>query len=248
MKKIMSFTLVLMLMLSAVSVFSTSALTLFDYKKAFVNDCIGTGDKKHEQEFLKITKLNDYCTPSEGNYFYQPLYEYYSNGEENLTDESTPDYVLVYAGGVEAGPMYANALFGDYVLQTGGVYSPYDLGYCIYIPGDSKVLSLEKAYEEQLPGIENVFTEYGMGWLLGDVDMDRKLTIKDATDIQKYLVGIHSFSGLSFATYDDSIVGLCIYADSNDNIPKYISDFNRDGERNIKDATAIQKCIAGLEY
>ena len=58
----------------------------------------------------------------------------------------------------------------------------------------------------------------------GDVNMDTKLNIRDATAIQKHLAKI--------ATLSDDALSL--------------ADFTNDGKVNIKDATTIQKKIAGL--
>lgn len=60
--------------------------------------------------------------------------------------------------------------------------------------------------------------------MLGDVNKDGKLNIKDATSIQKYLA--------SLITFDSSALA--------------VADFNKDGKVNIKDATTIQKKLAGL--
>lgn len=59
---------------------------------------------------------------------------------------------------------------------------------------------------------------------LGDVNKDGKLSIKDATTIQKYLANLFEF--------DEDAVKL--------------ADFTQDGKVNIKDATSIQKKLAGL--
>lgn len=60
--------------------------------------------------------------------------------------------------------------------------------------------------------------------LLGDVNLDGKLNVKDATAIQKHLASIAPLNDKGLA----------------------VADFNTDGKVNIKDATAIQKKIAGL--
>lgn len=58
----------------------------------------------------------------------------------------------------------------------------------------------------------------------GDADLDGKITVKDATQIQKHIAGI--------VTIDDTVLGF--------------ADVNGDGDVNIKDATMIQKYIAGI--
>lgn len=99
--------------------------------------------------------------------------------------------------------------------------------------------TLREAWNLGLDGINEVFEKRIIGELIGDVDNDSRLSVKDATAIQKYIAGIvteHSIEDRVIGIYDDDNVTL-----------EYMSDFNRDGERNIKDATAIQKYIAGLE-
>ena len=62
-------------------------------------------------------------------------------------------------------------------------------------------------------------------FFVGDVDLDGKITIKDATMIQKALADLLTLS------YESET----------------LADVDRDGKITIKDATAIQKYIAGLE-
>lgn len=60
--------------------------------------------------------------------------------------------------------------------------------------------------------------------LLGDVNLDKKLNIKDATAIQKHLATV--------ITLDSKALS--------------VADFNEDGKLNIKDVTSIQKRLAGI--
>lgn len=60
--------------------------------------------------------------------------------------------------------------------------------------------------------------------LLGDVNLDGKVNISDATEIQKYLAGSVEFSG----------------------VRKLNADVNGDGNIKINDATTIQKMIVGI--
>ena len=80
-----------------------------------------------------------------------------------------------------------------------------------------------------------MFTEAGVGRLIGDMDKDRRISIKDATYIQKALAGFEGFElkEIYAAAFDETL-------------PCDVADFNRDREANIKDATAIQKYLAGI--
>ena len=128
-------------------------------------------------------------------------------------------------------------VYGDYVLRNNESYSPSIFGYNVYLARSSEVVSLREAYNTNVDGIESIFSEYGLGELIGDVDNDRSLTILDATNIQRNLAQITEFSD------DDKIEGVC----EDDSISiSYISDFNRDGKRDILDATTIQKRLASL--
>lgn len=59
----------------------------------------------------------------------------------------------------------------------------------------------------------------------GDVNIDGDITVIDATDIQKYIVGLEEFT-------EDS---------------KSVADVDSDGVVSVMDATSIQKYIVGLE-
>lgn len=61
------------------------------------------------------------------------------------------------------------------------------------------------------------------GYVIGDVNADQKLNIRDATALQKYCAKLGT-------------------------IDKLVADFNGDFTINVKDATDIQKKLAGLKY
>ena len=75
------------------------------------------------------------------------------------------------------------------------------------------------------------FSYYALGmkkaenYEVGDVDMDEKINIKDATAVQKHLADV--------TEYQQDVIDL-------------LMDFDQNGTVNIKDATAIQKKVAGL--
>lgn len=169
-------------------------------------------------------------------HYYHEKYEYFS--EENLasSDEHIPDYVLINISTNMGYNMPIADLFGDYIMDSSDGSIPFGYGLCIYIPKTQEVISLTAAYERGIEGFDKVFTEAKVGSLIGDMDNDRKLTIKDATYIQKMIAGFEGFteSEIYAAEFDETL-------------PISISDFNRDRVRNIKDATAIQKYLAGIE-
>ena len=166
---------------------------------------------------------------------------YYFEGYEHYSskDEKVPEFVVITLYRGMAGETFVAEVFGDYVIHDNCWRSPYKFGKAIYFPKEDRLVSLEEAYKENPELIMNAFTEGGLGKLIGDMDNDRKLTVKDATYIQKCIAGIEAFS-----VYDEIVA--FTYSERVD-VPGYVSDFNRDEKRDIKDATAIQKAVAGLE-
>ena len=117
--------------------------------------------------------------------------------------------------------------------------NPYCLRYFVYTPENNKTYTLTEAYNAGIEGIENVFTDFGLGYLMGDADNDRRLTIKDATYIQKYIAKVEEIEapeGLNGHNIDQS----------DDNFVS-VADFDNNNNINIKDATAIQKRLAKID-
>ena len=165
---------------------------------------------------------------------YREAYRHFTQSAEN---EATPDYVLIYAHTAESGDALAAERFGDYILRTDEHHFPATYGYLIYQPKLNKIYSLEEAYALNIEGIENVFTKGGIGELIGDVNYDRTLNIKDATLIQKAVANM--------AEIKNNYIEGTVWSNS-ENMPSCIADFNCDGKMNIRDATAIQKKLANI--
>lgn len=84
--------------------------------------------------------------------------------------------------------------------------------------------SADEATKDEEPSKPSDSTPDQSEFLLGDVNRDGKLNIRDATLIQKYIAKISELD-------DEQIM---------------LADFNQDGKVNVKDATRIQKKIANL--
>ena len=165
---------------------------------------------------------------------YHEEYEYYS--ESNTT--AIPDFVLI--GIYERAEMNIDEadFYGNYVIRSHAEYFPEVTKYYIYMPDSNTVLSLRQAYNANPDEISNIFTQGTTGELIGDVNYDRVLNVKDATLIQKEIAKIQYI--------EDNFIGYSPFADTT-GMPKYIGDYNRDRKFNIRDATAIQKHIAGID-
>ncbi len=200
---------------------------------------------KEAQKIKFFSEMYEYMDldPTKANYYYDELY--YNASQDEDTVPATPDFVLVECMLDFYSRSHTYEIFGDYVVADYYVTYPYELGYYILIPETAEILTLKEAWDKNLEGIDAVFEKGVLGQLIGDADNDGKLTVRDATAIQKAIAGISTIKGDRF-----KVITGYIETDSND-MPiienKYISDYNRDGVRNVKDATAIQKYIAGIE-
>ncbi len=228
MKKIVSILLAVCMMISvlAIPVYADSAYASGDYVEEF-------------EAYLVSNGLGPNFEGEDWYVYEAPCYEYYSDA--NTTQ--TPDWVLAFGAYMGLSPMPCYGVFGDYYIQNSNYHYPDSLGYYIYVPSESKFYTLEEAWKADFEGIEKAFTEdllvRGIAGYIGDADGDNKLTIFDATFIQRNLVGLCVF---------DSGDDLTAHAKTTDTVElSYVSDFNRDGERNIFDATAIQRKLAEID-
>ena len=233
MKKIVSCTLV-MILIVGLCMFPVSSAEYITWQDQEIRL---TGSNKYAEKVLPLVYT------SEEVEFYGEIYEWCAEGDCETVDEATPDYVLINTATNMVLPMPVADVYGDYVFCNYSINRPFKYCYCIYLTESGEVIGLTDALENEVEGIYNVFTQGGIGDLIGDMDKDRKLTVRDATYIQKCIAGLEKFE------YYDKIEAFEADLRQGKNPPLlYISDFTRDYERNIKDATAIQKHIAGLEY
>ncbi len=107
-----------------------------------------------------------------------------------------------------------------------------------------KILSEDGQYKN----VPQILYEAGVGDVIGDMDKDREITVKDATFIQKALSDILYFPEKDKVHgYSERGVVSDTYPRNGGEVLAYVSDFNRDGNRDIKDATAIQKSAANVK-
>lgn len=168
-------------------------------------------------------------TDKNWNYIYEQISPYwYSN------NTATPDFVTVVAGDSTVDEGYYSKRVGEYVIKNDAKYAPYDLGYYVYFTAEDKVYDLETALEKYPQQKETLLRSLDTSSsphyrLIGDAENDRKLNIRDATNIQKFIAGLGNVW-----EYDNELY-------------KDVADFNGDGKVNIRDATAIQKMLAHIE-
>ena len=160
----------------------------------------------------------------------------------NYDKEGDVEWVLIYAIDLLTPPwnVHPYAVLGDRILRCNDTHTPFVVGYGIYDATEDEFKCITSVWESDLyEGLQSVLFELGVGEVIGDIYKDGKITIKDATFMQKCLAEIESYPS------DDMVDG---YNTSYYGKIAYMSDFNRDCNRNIEDATAIQKHLAKMDF
>ena len=117
----------------------------------------------------------------------------------------------------------------------------YDVKNDIFIDINNEIMNGSNFRPADYPGFIKVFDEnasqtdvYEFNRLLGDLDSDGEISVIDVTIIQRCEAKV--------CDYPENDEMIWLDCDSKIN-PACFSDFNRDGERDILDATAIQRYL-----
>ena len=196
--------------------------------------------KYYDKFFYEFVGKNPYLYDYD-NYLedggYDEIYYYY----ENVTDEE-PAWTLIY--GEALCDMWVKKFgtnVGDRVLWTEG-RNNYSLSlHYVYVAELDEIIPLEQSQVDRITeycrDFVKVIEENEYGQLVGDINESGDLDIIDATYIQRYLAGLNETTDAYLLDYF-----MFVYGSSVD-----ISDFDRDGETTIFDATAIQMKLAKIE-
>lgn len=193
-------------------------------------------DKYGETEFeeIIIPALEEKYPYIKGRHSgYDELYIHYQKDEN--TGEKIPVYALIFQWSANDERVQMAHIINDMVFEDYGG-TPFTYNYGIYIFGTGEIYDFIEVPELDLEGKANIYKSVNYRYRMGDNNGDYNLTIQDATYMQKCLAHLKDFR-------DDDDITEYFYK------PKervYISDYNRDGVRNIKDATAIQKRLANI--
>ncbi len=106
------------------------------------------------------------------------------------------------------------------------------LGYFVVIPETEQVLLIEDALAGNFESLKELCREAGFGRIIGDANKDGKITIMDATYIQKLAAGFEGYEN------EQMYLDVC----------RGPLDFDGNYKVNIKDATNIQKYLADLPF
>ena len=216
MKKVIS---VLLIAVMLVSVFAIPAF-------ATVNDSFNVTDDTHLYE-MAFQRTFDEGT----DYNYDELY-YHKNADSEI------DWCLIYATTTPGPPALCYTVLPDYVSLQGW-YIPFSAKYGLYDAKEEKFYDLQNIENfDKYEGLAEQLVIYDRyAYPIGDANLDRELTIQDATFIQRVLVNLGTFYEKDDLT-ERFAAGKKL---------SYICDINRDGVRSILDATAIQRKLAKLD-
>lgn len=164
----------------------------------------------------------------ESCYGYDEVYYHYDeNGQI--------DWCLVSAKGLNFETADIKTLrFNDFVLYSSSSHL-YEMMYGIYDVAADKFIDIVDCYNElgKYEGVEDALREVPQSRPIGDYDDDNRLSILDATGIQRMLAKLESFR---YDNYSDILGNRGLF-----------SDIDGDGEISILDATAIQRKLAMLD-
>ena len=149
------------------------------------------------------------------------------------------DWILVYGCSNVQAPMPLTTVIGNRVISVGSCEIPFDTGYGIYDVVLEDFVDANDAVAYEYDDFTQVFdANVSNGRLIGDVDNDGELSVIDVTLMQRCQAMICDYPA------DDAYYLTKDYGATTN----YFSDFNRDGERDILDATCLQRHLIGLPY
>ena len=165
-------------------------------------------------------------------YAYEELYTHYDK-------DGKADWVFINAFGGGAMPWIACKIFNHRVYLLDTTSSLFEFGMGLYDVKKDTFIDISRMDDySAYDGLADAIDTYGKGVLLGDIDRDDAITIRDATILQRCSAKIAEYPA------NDEIEP---YSSSYTHI-RYYSDFNLDGERSILDATCIQRYLVGAPY
>lgn len=169
---------------------------------------------------------------------YKPIDDYiYEELYHNYDDNGNVIWVLVYASSGPPNPVETDVRVGDVVIHSNNLYPDFNTGYGVYDVEKDKFIDLydiditDKKYDN----LTTTLKTSREARLIGDSDNDGKITILDATAIQRHLAKIELLKDDVYSTFGKS------------NSMGYYSDLDNDNKVSIIDATAIQCKLAQLE-
>ncbi len=183
----------------------------------------------------------NYAVSYQGETVYVPEISSYEELYTHKDGEGETDWVLINAEIGSPEPWMGFGLIGNRVRLMGPL-EVFAFGMALYDAREHTFYDLSKMDDYRLyDGLAEAIDACGKGRLLGDLDQDDVISVIDVTIIQR--------CEASLMTYPDSDrISEYEYIDSTFRPLAYYADFNRDGSRDILDATCIQRYLTGADY
>lgn len=196
-------------------------------------------------EYLELPDSNEPLSiPAEGELFKAKLKADYSLSDADFSDyeelcyhkdkDGLPDWTLVKVKTADASEQTYSGIIANRVCEHEQSASLFGSGYGIYDAAEKRFIPLTDDIVGRYKDLGRIFDNLGSGRLIGDVDSDDELTAIDCTLIQRCSTRICDWP-------EDDIV------DSEGLDLVYFSDFDRDGERDIVDATRLQRYVTYID-
>ena len=165
--------------------------------------------------------------------YWSDFFYFYDEPYEHRDSSGDVDWVLIQAETFIAQDVVYEGIVGNrFVFRPTPSY-PFESGYGIYDVKKDIFVPLPCGTESDYDGMTKALDTFVTGRLLGDLDGDDSITVVDATILQRCEAKMRDYPADDERSYPYGKI-------------RYYSDFNRDGERNILDATCIQRYLVGL--
>ncbi len=191
---------------------SVVALKKDDIKKVSENDFVLF------MEYVSDIHMKYIETYKQGfkNYRFKELKTQYNS-------DYTPQYTIVNAHSLTGASAEIWFRIGNSVVYSGSIYSDFRYGYGIYDYAQDKFLDVYEVKDtpEVYDNLEENLLSCNAARPVADTDGDRRVTVMDATNIQRFLAKL-----------------------DHDYIRYYCGDMDNDGKLSLIDATMIQKLVA----
>ena len=204
------------------------------------------GSEDVYKHYLYQDRFNAYIRERyvvDGDYEYDNYDEVYYHKDKN----GETDWVLIQAEIPIFEPTIGNWFVSNRVVASFGGYCPFYGMMGIYDVKKDQFLDVIYIDTSQYDDFEEIYDKVGYGQLMGDLDLDNEISVMDVTILQRCHAEIIPFPQsdeikISYGwgpSYIEPYSGKRI---------RYCSDFDRNGTRDIIDATCIQRYLAGLPY
>ncbi len=153
-------------------------------------------------------------------------------------DNNEPLWAIIYAPDNIELPweVRCGGIVGGRLISVIGGMGISTTGYFLYDVAANEFIGLTTVNAAKYRGLDKALEELKIGNPIGDVDFDKEISIYDVTRMQRILAELDGF-GDDYYTEDPMTSGFTY---------QNFADFNRDGDFDILDATAVQRCLAGL--